>query len=305
MPISSLGTYYAALSGAAFTGPVSMSSTLTTNGAVTITAGGITVTGTTSTVNGALAVTGPLSGALTNYLSGMILSNDGSTPNTVLDISAGQCADSTNATVVVLPAFTKSTGGAWASGSGSNGMGNGLTIANSTWYHVFAILNGGNPDVYFDTSVTAGNAPTGTTASRRIGSFLTDGSAHIIPFNQAGDLFTWKTPVLDVNAATPTSGAQNAVTISVPTGVIVTAQMNLSASYASGGGTTLFVYPTFLSATPALAVVKAFVAGTSNAGVVQCLTNNASKVSVKLTYGGSTTYSLETTGWLDQRGRLG
>jgi len=77
-----------------------------------------------------------------SYLAGLILSNDGTSPNTVLDISAGQCVDSTNAFVINLAAFTKSTGGSWAAGSGSNGMGTGLTIANSTWYHVFAIIKG-------------------------------------------------------------------------------------------------------------------------------------------------------------------
>jgi len=65
---------------------------------------------------------------------------------TTLTVAAGKCNDSTNtsgSTIYLPSGMTKSTAGAWASGNNSNGMGNGLTIANSTWYHVFAIINAG------------------------------------------------------------------------------------------------------------------------------------------------------------------
>src|SRR5205823_4026141 len=53
-------------------------------------------------------------------IAGLTLSNDGTTPNSVLDIAAGQAADSTAAVYMTLAAFTKSTGGAWTSGTGNN-----------------------------------------------------------------------------------------------------------------------------------------------------------------------------------------
>jgi hypothetical protein len=48
-----------------------------------------------------------------SYLAGLQLSNDGTLPNAVIDISAGVCTDSTNATFIKLGAFTKNTGGTW------------------------------------------------------------------------------------------------------------------------------------------------------------------------------------------------
>jgi len=101
----------------------------------------------------------------TNYIGGLTLSNDGGSPNTVLDIDAGSAADSTNAVMITVGAFTKSTAGAWAAGSGSNGMGNALTIASNTWYHVCVGYNAGSPDYWFDTSATC--VSTSSPASRQ------------------------------------------------------------------------------------------------------------------------------------------
>lgn len=163
---------------------------------------------------------GSIAACFRSFLAGLTLSNDGTTPNSVLDIAAGSCIDSTNAVMITLGAFTKSTAGSWAAGTGSNGMGTGLTIANTTWYHVFAIINAGAADVYFDTSVTAANAPSSTTSFRRIGSFLTDGSAHIIAFVQDGDLFQWKAPVTANGGANPGTSAV-LQTLTTPLGVHV------------------------------------------------------------------------------------
>lgn len=185
-------------------------------GTVTSIVAGTGLTGGTITSTGTVALDASY---LQGYLGGLTLSNDGSTPNTVLDIAAGVCVDSTNAVFIKLGAFTKSTGGSWAAGSGSNGMGTGLTIANSTWYHVFAIINNGSADVYFDTSVTAANKPASTTAFRRIGSFITDSSAHIVAFSQNGDEFLWSVIRVDANAATISSGSGTNYTVSVPLGI--------------------------------------------------------------------------------------
>jgi hypothetical protein len=94
----------------------------------------------------ALANLGGVS-VLRSYIAGLTLSNDGGTPSSVLDIAAGQAADSGNAVMISIGAFPKSTAGAWTSGTGNNGMGNGLTIANSTWYHVILANNGGTRSI--------------------------------------------------------------------------------------------------------------------------------------------------------------
>ena len=111
---------------------------------------------------------------------------------TTMTVAAGQAMSSDGTTMMFLAsAMTKSTAGTWVAGNNQNGMGTGLTIANTTWYYVFEILNAGAIDIYFDTSVTAANAPAGTTKSRRIGSFLTNGSAQIVSFIQNGNRFDW------------------------------------------------------------------------------------------------------------------
>lgn len=189
---------------------------------------------------GAQAQISPGGGAaatiLRSYIAGLTLSNDGTTPNSVLDVAAGQAADSGNAVYISIGAFTKSTAGAWASGSGSNGMGNGLTVAASTWYHVILANNGGTPDIYFDTSASGANRPAGIsdTKVRRIGSFLTDGSAHIQTFTQDGDTFYWASLVTDVNV---TNLGTTAVlyTLSVPLGVKTRPILRVAAGFA---GTT-------------------------------------------------------------------
>jgi hypothetical protein len=236
-----------------------------------------------------------------SYLAGLILSNDGTSPNTVLDISAGQCVDSTNAFVINLAAFTKSTGGSWAAGSGSNGMGTGLTIANSTWYHVFAIIKGGNPDVYFDTSVTAANAPAGTTAFRRIGSFLTNGSAQIIAFTQNGDEFAWVTTVEDVNTATWSTGP-TLQTLTVPTGVRVNALFGVFALYVSAGR-ALIVYPPDAGSGSGATIVNVQPASTASAGLANIRTNGSAQIGLVGGANGGATYSINTYGWIDTRGR--
>ena len=169
-------------------------------------------------------------------IAGLILSNDGTSPNSVIDVAAGQCVDSTAATFIALAAFTKSTAGAWATGSGSNGMGNGLAVASNTWYHVFAAVISGVADVFFDTSVTAANAPTGTTAFRRLGSFLTDGSAHVTAFTQVEDTFYWGAVRSDVSTAALGTTA-TLYTMSAPLGV----RTRLIARMAAPGGIAIVI----------------------------------------------------------------
>src|SRR3981081_2072606 len=63
----------------------------------------------------ALANLGGVS-VLRSYIAGITLSNDGGTPSSVLDVAAGHAADSGNAVMISIGAFTKSTAGAWTSG---------------------------------------------------------------------------------------------------------------------------------------------------------------------------------------------
>ena len=241
-----------------------------------------------------------------SYLAGLTLSNDGGTPNSILDIAAGQCIDSTNAFVINLGAITKSTAGSWAAGSGQNGMGTGLSIAASTWYHVFAILNGGSPDVYFDTSISGNNAPAGTKGFRRIGSFKTDGSSHIIAFTQNGDEFLWKTPIQDMSAVA-TSASAASKTFTVPTGLEVWALFKATLSWSSGAVVNSVFYPldmgTQASGTPT--GYNDFISNSSStlsSGSLSVRTNTSAQVGW---VSSATTglVSAATYGWIDARGQ--
>lgn len=204
------------LTAGAANGLVSATTTVSVSSATAPTSGQV-LTATSGTA-ATWQTPGAVSTLVPGYINGFTLSNDGTTPNSVLDIAAGYCTDSTNAVSITGTAFTKSTAGTWASGSGSNGMGTGLTISASTWYHVFAIINGGSFDVYFDTSVTAANKPASTTSFRYIGSFKTDASSHILSFTQQGQVFTWGTAVSDLSNGHATT--ETAVTLSTPLGMV-------------------------------------------------------------------------------------
>ncbi len=242
---------------------------------------------------------------LRGYIGGLILSNDGGSPNSVLDISAGTCTDSTNTTTINLAAITKSTAGTWVAGSGNNGMGQGLTIANSTWYHVFAIINGGNADAYFDTSVSAANAPVGTTAFRRIGSFKTDASAHILAFVQLNDTFLWSASVND-SPSSPGTASRSTVTLAgVPTGLKVEALMRVTWN---GTSNNQFLILTSLdesdqTPTTTLCSLNTQVNGTAVAAPFQIRTNASAQIGAR-SGTASLTLSIGTYGWIDTRGRF-
>lgn len=234
------------------------------------------------------------------YIHGFTLSNNSSTNK--IDVAVGYCADSTNTTAIAGTAFTKSIAGAWVAGSNVNGMGVGLTVANNTWYHVFAIIAGGAFDVYFDTSASAANKPAGTTAFRRIGSFRTSGSAQIIAFKQYGQTIYWTTAVQDVNTGAPPTAA-TLTTLSVPVGVSVYPICHTQASASSGGGSAAtFLYSPFLTTSPQPTLfVRADGAPFARVGAT-LPANQLTNTSAQLFYyidGGLASGAVTTYGWVD------
>jgi hypothetical protein len=228
------------------------------------------------------------------YINGFTLSNDGTAPNTVLDIAAGSASDSTNATAINGTAFTKSTAGTWVAGSGNNGMGTGLTIAASTWYHVFAIIKGGSFDVYFDTSATAANAPSGTTAFRYIGSFKTTSGAAIFAFTQYGQKFVWTSSRQDLSSGTATTSTP--VTLSVPLGFVTHPILSLSFT-ASAVNSQLTIYPG-TSTTETDCLVSAQIASVANTGQCTTTTNTSGQISYLCT-GSSPSATIVTSGYIN------
>lgn len=240
------------------------------------------------------------------YMQGMTLSRPSTTTITV---AAGTVMDSTNVVGIRLAAaMTKSTAGAWAAGSGNNGMGNSLTIANTTWYHVFAILRNGLADVYLDTSVTAANKPSGTTHFCLLESIKTNGSAQLIDQVQVGNkVLHVGGPITDVSS---TAGGGSAVTstLSVPTGRVVFPIMSVQA-FNGNASFSDSLYLSALSQTDVVAgdnsQVAAGALGFSATEVSNVPTNTSAQIRRRQSSGGSSQQIIIATGgWIDPRPRF-
>lgn len=301
----------ATLASATVTGNETVGGTLGVTGASTLASLGVTnnaTVGGNQTVAGTLKVAGAFTGAQRNFLSGLTLTRNSTT---VLGVSAGEATDSTNAVDMQLGAFTKSTAGTWAAGTGGNGMGTGLTIANSTWYHVFEIINAGVADVYFDTSVTAANKPASTTAFRRIGSFKTDGSAQILAFSQNGDKFDWSTPIAELTGSVPgVTTAQTLTLAGAPPGVVSEAIFAGSISDVSAANTGIYISSLAQAdvAVSSNSAITAITCGAVSATSLiafqnaRIMTDASQRVRWRIS---ATTgaVNLQTYGWIDSRGK--
>src|SRR5258708_2492511 len=236
---------------------------------------------------------------LRSYLAGLTLSNDGTSPNTVIDVSAGICADDANVAMLNLPSGQTINGAT----TGAGGLDTG-SLAASTWYHAFVIgkPGGGAGALLASTSLASPVFPTGYTLKRRIGSFKTDASAHILGFIQVGDIFRWSAPPFDLNAVSVSTTYAN-FTISVPPGVQVEAFANsfiqrsapvqIRPSAATDG------VPSNTAAPLSLGVGG----GAGNGAGMKwfCLTDSAQHISIASST--ATTVSVTTEGWRDTRGR--
>lgn len=119
------------------------------------------------------------------YINGLVISNNATTPNTVLDVALGRARNSTNVFDIELDTGVSIN-------AAVNGRLNALdtgSLANNTFYAVFIIADsfGFNPTgCLMSLSWTAPVLPFGYSILRRIGAVLTDGSAHILKFYQVG-----------------------------------------------------------------------------------------------------------------------
>jgi hypothetical protein len=244
---------------------------------------------------------------LRSHLAGLGMSNDATTPNTKLDVAAGVCADSTNVEMLSVTASTIDCGTV-----GANGLDTG-SLASNTWYHVFAIGKAdGTTALLASTSLASAVMPAGYTVKRRIGSFKTDGSAHILAFVQSGDEFRWAASVADVNATNPGTSAVTPA-LSVPMGVKVTAFGDVVLQVTSTATTILLSDPaanneapmttTAVLAAPGLTL--AAVTGGVNVGTPFTVrTDTAAHIRYRLSASAADVkVGIFTHGWIDRRGR--
>ncbi len=170
----------------------------------------------------------------TAFLSGMILSNDATTPTSVIDISSGGATDDTNNYSMKLGTFTKSlAGGTFTAGSGNRCLAPTETLTANTWYYVFVIANTTNSlvDILCSHSITAPVLPVGYSIKRWIGEIATDGSSNIRAFTTLdGHLYRWKVATYQTSSV---GTSQTLVTLDLPPGINIEPRCRVSMSNAS------------------------------------------------------------------------
>lgn len=242
---------------------------------------------------------------LRGYIDGLITANAADADHDIT-INEGEATDSTKSTLMTLYSpLTKQIDATWAQGTNAGGLFNGVSLGNTTWYHMFQIKHSsGAIDCGFDTSVTAANRPSGWNYYRRIGSVLTNSSANIIAYLQDGDNFIWKSTVVDVNAGSIGAAASN-LTISVPLGVKVRPFYSL---YVQKAATQAYAWVWCPDQTYSTGIVTTYApsAGAPSqqfSDVTGCvLTNTSSQLTIQAGHATTTLY-FNTYGWIDPRGR--
>jgi len=241
-------------------------------------------------------------------VDGLTLSNNVSDANNDIDIAAGKAADSAGTENMVLSSsLTKRLDAVWAVGTNQGGLDTG-TKANSTWYHVWLIKrpDTGVVDVLFSTSATAPTMPTSYTKKRRIGAVKTNGSGNIIAFLQYGDEFLWLSPpALDVDTAVLSTTRTNYTLASVPSGIVVSANIN-AGCYNAAARMIYISNPNLTDLAPSTSVTPlatiASSAGLTNTLKLYTYTNASAQISA-VANGASTTFKVAVLGWEDPRGK--
>lgn len=246
------------------------------------------------------------------HLWGGGISNNGVDASHDIDIAVLECRDFADAADIVLSAaLTKQIDASWVTGDDQGGLSSTLTVANNTWYHVFAIIVAGVADVGFDTSLTAANLVTdhSATAYYRLGSIKTDGSANIIPFLQTGDNVQWDVPIVDVDILSPGTSAvlrEMSSPLGIKCEVFGVALMENENGV--GNGSTILTDPDTADTVPALGnTLGTTNLNTANTGVqFRVMTDTSSQIRSRSTETGTNVgLELNTFGYVDTRGRLG
>lgn len=252
--------------------------------------------------------------AFSGLLYGLTLSNNSTDATNDIDIAAGVAIDSTNAKFIKLAAgITKRLDAAWAVGTGNGGLDTG-SIANTT-YHMWLIMRSdtGVVDVLFSASASSPTMPANYDYKRRIGSIIR-ASATIVAFQQLGDVFRYRVPVMDVDTLNPGTSAVTA-TLSVPSGLVLAAIINAFVFQSSGAGTggnsdksLLVTALADADTTPATNVYTVRnINDSTNSGAMASVnvpTNTSAQVRYRMQLSGTgTRVQLTTLGWVDLRGK--
>jgi len=247
---------------------------------------------------------------LRGWLAGLTMSNDATSPNTVIDTSAGVATsdNDTSPIMMTLGAFTKNANAAWAVGSGNGCLQSpATTLAASKWYHLYVITR-------TDTSVvdqfcvpegTTVTLPSDYTKSRRIGSFRTNDSSQILAFSQRGDEFLWNVAKNDANNSSVKTDMRVQVALTVPPGIQVNALFIVEAGSATGTGGIYLTTPGDQpdNAPPSnISDLYTNAAGQWSSGRFNVRTDTSRQIGIRAV-ASITSYYINTVGWIDTRGK--
>jgi len=254
---------------------------------------------------GAWIVLNPTPEPPAGLLYGLELSRNSGTPNSQIDISAGRCADDSNAVLLVAPGVLTVN----FATTGANGIDTG-SLANNTWYHLFLIGHTDGSIAGFGSTSLSPTLPSGYTWKRRLGSVLTNGSAQFIAFTQRGDTFLWTTEVVD-RSSTSLSSSWAQLTLTVPTGYRVQPLISgFSFQNASGIVGTEMAHGDQPSTPTAIfyVVATSFANDYVTFSYVPLITDASARIRFRVYVVNSTptltNHVIRTQGWIDTRGRI-
>jgi len=245
------------------------------------------------------------------FIDGLQLGNTAGDLINDIDISIGECTDSSNTNNMILTTLlAKRIDATWAVGTGNGGFPSGLSgglVQDNTWYHVFLIkhISSGVVDAGFDTSLTATNLLSDSSYDvyRRIGSVRREVGLNR-RFIQMGDYVYYSTPILDYVG--PSSTTRTNRTVSTPIDVnCVATILHISNQIAVGTQYGIVNNPDLSDITPSSTVRNTLVVGNDVGGIntieMSVLTNTSSEIATK--YTNTWNSNISTSGYKDFRGK--
>lgn len=259
----------------------------------------------------------PAVNAGVSYLNGLYLSNNATTPTTVLNVSAGAArnssssAVSTNVNDIILDSAVTIS----LAASGAGGIDTG-TVAANTLYAVYVIgssvdmENWSNPNPTYgvsallSTSFTQPYLPKGYDMYRRIGAVGTDGSSQFRVFAQDANRRMWftglATSITAGNATSYTVVGLNAVASVVPIVAGVVAHLNVTFTPTTAGN-KVFLQPAGADSSLNATSLSGDVAAVAHNDQLSCpigILSSLANVSYKVTAGGDAV-AVQIAGYTD------
>jgi hypothetical protein len=247
------------------------------------------------------------------YISGLILSNNGSDAVNDIDIAVGACRDGADTYNMILSgALTKRLDAAWAVGTNQGGLDGTESVAGtpdtSTWYHVWLIMrpDTGVVDVLFSESASAPTMPTNYTVKRLIGSVYNDSGGDIDAFTAVetaggGTSYLWSVPTLDINLANTLTTTARTDVLHLPTGYKVDALLNTVIHDATSAGQAIISSPDMTDAAPSTTVAPLCTHHWDTAKVQQVQltvrTNTSGAIRARSSVATTDVYYAATLGW--------